>query len=85
MHAGVDVDPDAVCLVPGWRCGSWAARIRAQWLYAIDACAVVRLQFQPKGPSTANPAKAAIGESNRPDGDERAGDVSSPKMGVVTV
>jgi hypothetical protein len=36
-------------------------------------------------PSTANPVKAAIGESNRPDGDERAGDLSTPKIGVVTV
>ena len=52
-------------MVPGWRCGSWATRIRARRLSAINAWAVVRLQFQPKGPSTANPAKAAIGESNR--------------------
>ena len=41
--------------------------------------------FSPRRPSTANPAKAAIGESNRPDGDERAGDVITPKMGLATV
>jgi hypothetical protein len=74
----------SAALVPGWRCG--AARIRARRLSAIDAWAVVRLQFQPKETvHRPNPAKAAIGESNRPNGDERAGDVITPKMGLATV